>query len=343
MIDSDGDEDEVGTFDDLNDAIDEAQARLNYDGGSGYRIEDVYCDIVEEYTRRGLTIWVVNSPENGGPGMARQNGMDATPQLDFYMFLDADDMLMPRAVEVLSYEIQAGGYDVIAADILHENPGKVANIMHVDSTPCTWCHAKVYRASYLRENNIRFLPEFRLNEDAYFNLVAFNGGKSGMVKETMYIWRANPNSLTRSISNREFYRRTYAQYILTQIKGLKKMYEVRGDIPLGTTAGTIINIYKMMMREIYEKGQDFSYREDLATLKTFKPLQDHLDSGDFWITAIDMLPAAERTENSIFFYTQRFVDWVNEYLRPEGDQIVSLEGTEASDANSNSKWIPAMW
>ena len=50
MIDSDGDEDEVGTFDDLNDAIDEAQARLNYDGGSGYRIEDVYCDIVEEYT-----------------------------------------------------------------------------------------------------------------------------------------------------------------------------------------------------------------------------------------------------------------------------------------------------
>jgi hypothetical protein len=71
-------------------------------------------------------------------------------------------------------------------------------------------------------------------------------------------------------------------------------------------------------------------------LKTFKPLQDHLDSGDFWITAIDMLPAAERTENSIFFYTQRFVDWVNEYLRPEGDQIVSLEGTEASDANSNS-------
>jgi len=198
------------------------------------------------------------------------------------------------------------------------------------------CHGKIYRAAYLRNNDIRFLPEFRLNEDAYFNLVAFNCGKSGMVKEPMYLWRDNPNSLTRKISNREFYRQTYAQYILTQIKGLKKMYAIKGELPFGSACGTIVNIYKMMMREVYEDGQDKSYMEDLLSLRTFKPVQDLIDNGEFWTTVIGMLPAAERTENSIFFYTQRFVDWVNEYLRPEGDQIVSLEGTEASDANSNS-------
>ena len=283
-----------------------------------------YSDIIEEYKHRGLTIWHVNSEVNGGPGMARQTGMDATPQIDYYMFLDADDMFYPRAVEVLSYEIQAGGYDVVASDIVHENNGRVANVMPVDSTPCTWCHGKIYRAEYLRKNDIRFLPEFRLNEDAYFNLVAFNGGKSGMLKESMYLWRDNPKSLTRSISNREFYRRTYAQYIGTQIKGLKKMYEVRGELPLGTTVGTVINIYKMMMRDRYENGQDFAYREELETLKTFKPLQDHINNGEFWTTAIGMLPAAEQTEDSIFFYTQRFVDWVNEWLRTDEDQVINL-------------------
>lgn len=51
MIDSDGDEDEVGTFDDLGDAIDEAQARLDSNCCvSGYRIEDEYGDVVEDYS-----------------------------------------------------------------------------------------------------------------------------------------------------------------------------------------------------------------------------------------------------------------------------------------------------
>lgn len=262
--------------------------------------------------------------------MARQNGMDATPQLDFYMFLDADDMFYPRAVEILYHEIQVGDYDVIASDIMHEVRNGISNIMPVDSTPCTWCHGKVYRAAYLRNNDIRFLPEFRLNEDAYFNLVAFNCGKSGMVKEPMYLWRDNPNSLTRKISNREFYRQTYAQYILTQIKGLKKMHAIKGELPFGSACGTIVNIYKMMMREVYEDGQDKSYMEDLLSLRTFQPVQDLIDNGEFWTTVIGMLPAAERTENSIFFYTQRFVDWVNEYLRTEGNKVVSLESTQTS-------------
>ena len=35
-----------------------------------------YKDIIEEYTRRGLKIRLLATPVNGGPGNARQYGMD---------------------------------------------------------------------------------------------------------------------------------------------------------------------------------------------------------------------------------------------------------------------------
>ena len=63
--------------------------------------EEDYSDIIETYRARGLKIRVINSKENGGPGAARQRIIDTT-QCDYLIFMDADDMLMPRAVEVLS-------------------------------------------------------------------------------------------------------------------------------------------------------------------------------------------------------------------------------------------------
>ena len=63
-----------------------------------------YSDIIEEYRRRGLQLFLISLKENKGPGGARQAGIDANKMCDYLMFLDADDMLMPRAIEILYHE-----------------------------------------------------------------------------------------------------------------------------------------------------------------------------------------------------------------------------------------------
>ena len=59
-----------------------------------------YSDIINTYKARGLKIRAITSAVNHGAGGARQLILDATI-CDYIMFLDADDILMPRAVEVL--------------------------------------------------------------------------------------------------------------------------------------------------------------------------------------------------------------------------------------------------
>lgn len=59
-----------------------------------------YSDIVDMYRARGLKIRVITSVVNRGPGMARQLILNLT-MCDYIMFVDADDLLMPRAIEVL--------------------------------------------------------------------------------------------------------------------------------------------------------------------------------------------------------------------------------------------------
>ena len=133
------------------------------------------------------------------------------------------------------------------------------------------CHGKIYRLEYLRENNIRFPNEFRLNEDSYFNLVAVNCAKRpGKIDECTYIWRDNQNSLTRDNKESNFFFRANPTYIIGQIWGLKKIYEINGKITMELLGMTLYNIYKSMMIQLYYKYDDYSYLNDLESLKDFK-------------------------------------------------------------------------
>ena len=72
--------------------------------------DEDYTDIINTYKARGLKIRVINGKFNGGAGEARQRVIDST-MCDYIMFLDADDMFMPRAVELLYGKAKPGGYD----------------------------------------------------------------------------------------------------------------------------------------------------------------------------------------------------------------------------------------
>jgi hypothetical protein len=63
----------------------------------------------------------------------------------------------------------------------------------------TWFHGKIYRVSFLKEKGLKFHPDLRSEEDAYFNLLCWNcTNNRGEIAEETYIWRYNPNSITRT-------------------------------------------------------------------------------------------------------------------------------------------------
>ena len=132
--------------------------------------------------------------------------------------------------------------------------------------------------------------------------------------EYFYIWRANPNSLTRQ-DKETFFQRSNGQYIYGQVKGLKKIYEIRGDIPSAVLCQTLINVYNAMMEQVYRKVDDFSYLDELLSLKKNSFIQDFLKDGNNWRYFVDNVKAARIYDNDVvYFYKIRFVDFITNYI-----------------------------
>ena len=99
-----------------------------------------YSDIIETYQNRGLKIRVIKSDVNRGAGGARQQVFDTTI-CDYVMFLDADDMFMPRAVEVLYTNAKAKNYDILRGSFVREQTSQPDIFMSAKQNVITWFHA----------------------------------------------------------------------------------------------------------------------------------------------------------------------------------------------------------
>lgn len=276
-----------------------------------------YSDIIEEYTRRGLHINYLQTEKNGGPGMARQYGMDHSGNCDFVMFLDADDMLLPHATEILYKEAKRTNCDIIDSDFYKEHKNIGCQSLIAGEISITWMHGKIYKLSYLREHNIRFLPELFYNEDAYFNLVAWNSTTNrSIVHEFTYLWRDNEQSVTRVNKGKTFQKTGWLYYIKSQICGIYKLYELGGDLNPQLMAATLINMYKYMMRALHDENEAYSDAEKILVekLRGYEPLMKALKVADFWEYVIEHLNACEELDEGVFFYKERFIDWLNKYI-----------------------------
>lgn len=279
-----------------------------------------YSDIIQEYRRRGLKIIHINSKENGGPGIARQRGIDANRMCDYIMFLDADDMYMPRAIETMYREAKINNADIVSSDFIAEQNHSTGAYLDSMTTSVTWCHNKIYRAAYLKKIGIRFPSNLRLNEDAYFNLVAVNCTENKKyIHECTYLWRDNTNSLTRYNGLDNFFNRSWEIYILCQVMGINKIIEILGTIKVSTFAQTLCNLYYFCMRALYKKFSLDYAKSILRTLGKNEVVKNLIDSEEFWKVVNEKLRASEITENVMIFYKMRFCDWLDEFILGEDE------------------------
>ena len=234
---------------------------------------------------------------------------------EYVMFVDADDLLMPRAVEVLSREIKINNADIAASDYLTEKESHMAELSDPRIKSITWLHGKIYRRQYLVDNNIRFLPQFKFNEDSYFNLVAWNCTKNTIkINEALYIWRFNKNSVTRSVSGKELHERVMSTYVDTQILALQKIIDTVGDIKTVTYAATLLNIYLHIMRAHFYKITSNDYEKNFYILRENKILQSKFNYPEFWNYLIIHTTQGSTAENTFFFYKENIFDFLDKNI-----------------------------
>lgn len=274
-----------------------------------------YDNIIKEYQRRGLKIRVIRSNKNGGPGVARQRVLDTT-QCDYIMFVDSDDMLMPRAVEVLYTQAKTGNYDIIRSSFIREEKNKQDLYLPQNAGTITWFHGKIYKVQYLKKIDLHFLP-LRTDEDAYFNLIAWNSTKMrGEISEVTYLWRFNENSLTRQTASKEYFKRTYLNYITSQVEGLKGL-ALRNDTMNGALIGqTLVNIYNYYMQACYYEISRNEMDNLIMTLKNESWMAAFLSNGQSWIDILKYLKAgAVYDETNIVFFKETFNEWAMRLLK----------------------------
>lgn len=304
----------------VNQTISDFGICLSIDGDE--RFEE-YLDIANEFSARGLNIRTIYNNINSGPGIARQNVLNTT-EAEYLIYLDADDLLTPRAVEVLTYAIEQQKLDIVRAAYIKEERGKIGQLIPQNSGSITHFHGKIYRVEYLKKNEINFLPNLRYNEDSYFNLVAWNSTEArGEVAEPMYIWRENDNSITRVKGEKAFFIISYYQYIYSQVEGLKKLNKINGKVSNKLLTATLCLLYSNYMRaRLYELPIEET-EASLMTLRDEEFVQTYLLNYNNWVDVIQQLHAGEIYDNTIVFYKEPFNEWIARLIKKEKENTDS--------------------
>lgn len=180
-------------------------------------------EICKEFAIRDQRILYLEQ-ENAGVSAARNLGIQHA-EGEWMMFLDADDMISPQALNIIenTEEIMPDADMLIArysfskddfsisqkTEIINgsEIQKSILNFRkyrtdHPDSITIDeynrWsCWGRFYRTDFIRENNIRFSEGIRLGEDLLFCLAA--AGKTervGLNDSIVYYYRRNPYSVT---------------------------------------------------------------------------------------------------------------------------------------------------
>jgi glycosyltransferase involved in cell wall biosynthesis len=221
--------------------------------------EENYKDVAKNFESI-LKINILRYEVNGGPGVARQYGIDHTSN-GYMTFIDADDTFNGAfALKALrtGIEMNKGLYQMCVGvfDEVHESD------MNADEGPVLmdhpqdliWMFGKLYRRSFIDKYKIRFHESSRANEDNGFNticrLCANDNEQIKFIPAHVYYWHENPNSITRAndcqysfgSSNRDsFY--GYVENMIYAIKEARQRNPYNGFVTMWTVS-CMLNIYE---------------------------------------------------------------------------------------------------
>lgn len=207
-----------------------------------------------------MDINILRYEVNGGPGVARQYGIDHTSN-GYMTFIDADDTFNGSfALTALrnGIELNNGLYQMCVGvfDEVHETdaPNGEGPVLMEHIQDMVWMFGKLYRRSFIDKYKIRFHESSRANEDNGFNticnLCSNEREQINFIPAHVYYWHENVNSITRandcqysfgSSKRDSFY--GYVENMIYAVKEARQRNPYNGFITMWTV-NCMINIYE---------------------------------------------------------------------------------------------------
>lgn len=207
-----------------------------------------------------MKISILRYETNGGPGVARQYGIDHTSN-GYMTFIDADDTFngafalkaLRNGIEMNNslFQMCVGVFDEVHEEGLAPGDGPILMAHEQD---LVWMFGKMYRRSFIDKNKIRFHESSRANEDNGFNrlfqLCTNEYEQINFIAAHVYYWHENPNSITRvndcqysyGGSDRDsFY--GYVENMIYAVKEAKKRNPYNGFITMWAVS-CMLHIYE---------------------------------------------------------------------------------------------------
>ena len=165
-------------------------------------VEDDYTSIITQFPE--LEITQVKCKKNGGPGLARQRGLEKA-NTHWVTFIDADDMFAtPFSLETLRNNIVQNCVEVqgVFAQVC-PIPNQITRFISHNEPTHPWVFGRLYNVDFLRQNKIEF-SELRAMEDGEFNwkirlIIEGTPLKINCTNEVVYYWMpGSEHSITRT-------------------------------------------------------------------------------------------------------------------------------------------------
>lgn len=174
--------------------------------------EHDYQDIIKTFEPY-MSVREIKLEKNGGPGVARQFGINNSSS-PYFTCMDADDTFAtPFALQQLVKTLDDDPKRAMTSGQFFEEHPPLQFVPHQHDM--IWMFGKIYRRSFIQKYGIRF-NETRANEDNGFNtiikLIANENEQIHFLEEPCYFWHFKEDSITR-INNGEYsYNQSFPGY-----------------------------------------------------------------------------------------------------------------------------------
>lgn len=226
----------------------------------GDSMDTVYRVIAEH--PRGEAVRIIDQIYNQGTGAAR-NAIISNANGEYLFTMDCDDVIVPDCIEILYEKMYESPVDFVAASFVRKDlqgniyPGGCQyqdTLVEGDNYAvvryrygqrhnifvATW--NKLYRTSFLRENNIRCIPHYLIDDPWFTYQVILCARSCRLISDCTLFFTYNPLSVT-SLKEQE----GYSSFLTEQYLGTQRLKAdyIRPFIGENFYAGLLVDIMKM--------------------------------------------------------------------------------------------------
>lgn len=248
--------------------------------------------IIEEYALDYDNFYACHK-SNEGPSIARNLGIELAKG-EYLMFLDSDDIILSDRCEKLYGLAKKNDSDFVGSfgkrltrynfygSLIYNNAYKniedqKENVIFEEMPELIWdtfCTNKLYKKSFLDENDIRFIPKMKY-EDIPFALEAYClGNNVSLTKDTSYLWRIRQDSNSSLTQQHQRY-----ENFEDRIKMIRLCYDIAQKR----------NFNDMVKKELFFRWIDYDLILYLKIFYQFSE-KDHLKIIEEIIKILDLIP-----------------------------------------------------